>query len=387
MSRTPTAPARLDAIDFFRGLALTIVLLDHCDWPAGREVFRLWTPIGLGFFDGADVFVFLSGLTFGWVYSRRLERDGFRQSAVRVLRRVAEIYLGYAACVLFVTAFSLAPIGMLEFSRDPLRLRPDETLAGALAGALVEALTFGRFPFGLGILALYSVILPAMLPLLALARRSARAALAISTVLYVAVQPLPGSFAAGSTWFSHWGFHPLAWQFLFALGMLAGDRLWRRGAVMRRNALLAALAGTVVLYGLITAKRELLAECLGGSPEFWHWFDLSQHWIIAKPRLGPLRVVQFGAAAYLVAYWLPQRSTWTSGGTRPFINAGRHSLTLYCCGTLLVFATAVPYYWFGNSMAVVVLVGLDACLVQFALGWWLESRGKGAEYQRSRGDE
>lgn len=382
MSRTATASVRLDAIDFFRGLALTFVLLDHCDWPAGREVFRQWTPIGLGFFDGADVFVFLSGLTFGWVYSRRLERDGFRQSAVRIVRRVVEIYLGYAACVLIVTAFSLAPFEMLEFSRDPLRLRADESLTAALA----EALTFRRFPFGLGILALYVVILPAMLSLLALARRSARSVLAVSTAAYVVAQPLPGSFAAGSTWLAHWGFHPLAWQFLFVLGMLNGDRLWRRRAVMHRHILPAALAAAVLLYGLIAAKRELLAQWFGGSPEFWQWFDLSQNWLISKPRLGPLRMLHFAAAAYLVAWWLPERTTWTSGWRRPFINAGRHSLTLYCCGTLLVFATAVPYYWFGNSVAVVLMIGLDACAVQFVLAWWLEGRGRGAEEQRSKGE-
>ena len=153
------APRRLDAVDFFRGLALTFVLVNHLDWSVDRKLFRLFTPVGLGFSDGAEAFVFLSGLTFGWVYIDRLQRDGLRRSAAKVLRRVIQIYAGYVVCLLLLVALSRAPIPMTEWSRNPLRIDSD----AAFVPALVRSLLLQQFPFALGILGLYIAILPAML--------------------------------------------------------------------------------------------------------------------------------------------------------------------------------------------------------------------------------
>jgi len=374
LSAAPTpAPVlrRLDAVDFFRGLALTMVLLNHLDWASGRKLFRLITPVGLGFSDGAEAFVFLSGLTFGWVYSARLQREGFRPNAVKVLRRAVQIYLGYAFCVLLLTAFSALPVGMTDWSRNPLRIESGDTLVAAL----LRTLTLQQSPFALGILGLYIVILPLMLPLLALAQRSLWLALAVSTALYVAVQPPLGWDAASSQWFGGWLFHPLAWQLIFVLGMLIGVHLRRGEASFPRHAWLILLAGAVLLYGLVSAKRDVIATVTGWSePDFWRWFDLSQSWLIDKPRVGPLRIVHFAAVAYLIACCVPATYGWRSAWARPFINTGRHSLPLYCCGTLMVYAVAIPLHEFGNSAQVVMILGLDACLLQFLIAWWLERR-------------
>ena len=55
-------------IDFFRGLALIIVLVDHVERMNGIEYVRGWTPTSLGFSDAAEGFIFLSGYVFGMVY-------------------------------------------------------------------------------------------------------------------------------------------------------------------------------------------------------------------------------------------------------------------------------------------------------------------------------
>lgn len=70
----PTAPAaraRDLRLDFFRGLAMFIILLAHTP----GNVWTLWIPARFGFSDAADIFVFCSGLAsalaFGVVFTKR----------------------------------------------------------------------------------------------------------------------------------------------------------------------------------------------------------------------------------------------------------------------------------------------------------------------------
>ena len=86
-------PARLVWLDSLRGLVLTMVLVDHVDDViVDHDFFTRWTLKGLGLSDAAEAFVFLAGFTFGWVYSPRLDRDGFWICQTRVLLRAIRIY-------------------------------------------------------------------------------------------------------------------------------------------------------------------------------------------------------------------------------------------------------------------------------------------------------
>ena len=366
-----TAP-RLIAVDFFRGLALVFVLLDHLDWSAGPILIRRWTPIGLGFSDGAEAFVFLSGLTFGWVYSARLLRDGLRRSLVKVLHRVLQIYIGYVITLLLIAALSNAPIFMTDWTRNALRTGDGMTFSDAL----LRMLRMEAFPFGIDILGLYIVLLPCMLLLLVASQRARWIVLALSITAYVAVQPPLGWSAASPSWLSEWFFHPLAWQFIFLLGMLIGEHLRRTQSSVPRNAVFATIAAALVAFGLVYGLRREVVGLTGVSDRaVWEWGGLSKSWLVAKPRLGPVRVVHFLSVAYLAAYCLPEQSRlWNIRWLKPVIHTGRHSLPLYCFGTLLVYSAALPFYWYGNSPAVVIVVAVDACLLQFALAWWLEQR-------------
>jgi hypothetical protein len=60
-------------IDFFRGLALYMILVDHVVGdPIGKLTFR-----SVGFSDAAELFVFLSGISCAIVYSGVLARRGW----------------------------------------------------------------------------------------------------------------------------------------------------------------------------------------------------------------------------------------------------------------------------------------------------------------------
>ena len=71
-------------LDFFRGLALFSIFVDH---PPDNMVaqFTLQTVM---FGDAAEVFILISGYTAGMVYGRAMKRQGFLIAAVRVGHRV-----------------------------------------------------------------------------------------------------------------------------------------------------------------------------------------------------------------------------------------------------------------------------------------------------------
>src|SRR6266853_3501877 len=81
------APAkRIDGIDFWRGLALLMIFIDHVP----ENVFQHVTQKNFGFSDAAELFVFLSGVSVALAYGTRFF-EGETVGAVRaVLRRRSE---------------------------------------------------------------------------------------------------------------------------------------------------------------------------------------------------------------------------------------------------------------------------------------------------------
>src|SRR5262245_25736093 len=95
--------ARDSRIDFFRGLALFMIIFDHVP---GDPLNRL-TYIRLGFSDAAEIFIFLSGVSCGIVYSRVLSRQGFGGLLRSISWRALQIYTYYLIAS-FVTILVIA---------------------------------------------------------------------------------------------------------------------------------------------------------------------------------------------------------------------------------------------------------------------------------------
>ena len=94
-------------IDFFRGLALYMIIFDHVPGdPLGK-----FTYIRLGFSDAAEIFVFLSGVSCGIVYSRLLSRQGIDGLLRCISWRALQIYIYYLIA-------SLVTIMAIAVSRD-----------------------------------------------------------------------------------------------------------------------------------------------------------------------------------------------------------------------------------------------------------------------------
>lgn len=94
-------------IDFFRGLALYMIIFDHV---TGDPLSKL-TYTHLGFSDALEIFVFLSGVSCGIAYSRLLSRKGIGGLLRGVSWRGLQIYIYY------LTA-SLVTILVIVGSRD-----------------------------------------------------------------------------------------------------------------------------------------------------------------------------------------------------------------------------------------------------------------------------
>src|SRR5690349_17198121 len=113
-------------IDFFRGFALYMILVDHI---IGDPLARL-TYQHIGFSDSAEIFVYLSGLACGIAYSRMLARSGWTTLLLVITKRAARIYAYYvvsggAAILIAMAAAALWNINPLG---DGLALPADNTM-------------------------------------------------------------------------------------------------------------------------------------------------------------------------------------------------------------------------------------------------------------------
>ena len=85
------APGRDLRLDFFRGLALWFIYLDHIP----QNVVSWITVRNYGFSDATEIFVFISGYTAVIAYSRMMLKTGWLRAALRIYRRVWQLYVAH----------------------------------------------------------------------------------------------------------------------------------------------------------------------------------------------------------------------------------------------------------------------------------------------------
>ena len=203
-------------IDFFRGLALYMILVDHIY----ADPISRFTYQNFGFSDAAEIFVFLSGVSCGIVYSRVLVRRGWTGLMAAITRRAALIYGYYVLSSLAIILLLKAATGSIKnagvIDRSFLVLREDPFSA-------IWSTIFLISPPDLpGILVLYLVLTLIVIPLFLMgAARSAALTLAASGFIWTISQFYP---ELAPRLADHSYFNPLAWQFLFSIGMFLGLR-------------------------------------------------------------------------------------------------------------------------------------------------------------------
>src|SRR5262245_55547915 len=94
--------ARDARIDFFRGLALIFIFIDHIP----GNVFAQVTLTNFGFADAAEIFVLLAGYAAFFAYRRALT-ESLRVGLLKIGSRMCELYVAHLI-VLMVCVLGLA---------------------------------------------------------------------------------------------------------------------------------------------------------------------------------------------------------------------------------------------------------------------------------------
>ena len=150
-------------IDFFRGLALLFIFVDHVP----DNVLANFTLKNFGFADAAEVFVLLAGYSAVLAYGRAFETEGFqaRRHAAGAAPRTSDIYLWHLG-LLLICGFGLVAIAHLLANPsyiDGLKLY---LFAENPPRAFALAATLANQPNLLNILPLYVALFVFWAPLL-----------------------------------------------------------------------------------------------------------------------------------------------------------------------------------------------------------------------------
>lgn len=328
-SRAPVANTRDYRIDFFRGVSLLGITLNHTVVPLSfpqswRYQFGHWFG-----FNFADVFVFLSGLVCAFAYGKVFERDGLAGTEWKALKRCGQIYaaalLAFLATLLFMLAISKLPhkVDFLTFD-----LRP-----------LANSATWGKLllisgPYKHFSILKFYIILLAIMPLgLALYRVNRWSLLATTVTVWAAINGLVLIHKVSQTWGDGPFGNYFAWQLLFFGGLWIGceKRAGRLRIRMSAGRVIALAAGLL----MIDYFRQMA-------------------WIVPRlddrVHLGPVRVVELLAVILIIGHVIPAQAAFFKEGLADMIRRlGTRSLTIFAASIFLCYA--------GTHLAAILNVG------------------------------
>src|ERR1700742_2230935 len=201
----PAVGERELRLDLFRGLALWLIFIDHLP----PNILTWFTIRNYRFSDATEIFIFISGYTAAFVYSRAMEDRGFIVASARIFKRVWQIYVAH----IFLFMIYLAEISYIATSFDnPLYAeemgildflkQPDVTI--------VQAMLLRFRPVNMDVLPLYIVLMIFLPVILWLMRRKPDITLGLSVLLYAATWEFDFYLTAYPSGF--WMFNPFAWQ-------------------------------------------------------------------------------------------------------------------------------------------------------------------------------
>ena len=315
-------------LDFFRGLGLWMIFLDHIP----DDIVAWLTLRNYGFSDAAEFFVFISGYLVGFIYAPIVQGGNFIAAVKRLVTRAWQMYVAHILLFLLFTAQIARaarkfdnPMYKDEFNVANFLAHPDELIW--------QALTLRYKPVDLDVLPLYiALVLASPLILWGLVRRP-NLTLGCSVVLYVLARIFDWNFASYPPG-THWYFNPFAWQLMFVFAAWCGAggaaRIWF--LISSRAALIISVAWILFALLIVMTWHSPFLESL--IPK---WM-IKAIYPIDKTDLDMLRFTHFLALAVLVSRYMPRHwEPLTSNWLRPLVLCGQHSLPIFCLGVFLSF--------------------------------------------------
>jgi hypothetical protein len=357
-------------LDFFRGLALWFIFIDHVPSAlAANLTFR-----NFGFSDATEIFVFISGYTAALVYGAELRRRGFAFTTAQVLLRCWQLYVAH----IIVLVFFIAQIAWISARFSHAGFLEEMNIAQFFdqpQESILEALKLHYRPANLDVLPLYMALLFVFPPILWLLARSATLTLALVAGLYLTVQLLKIAFpvyANGDSWL----FNPLGWLMLFVIGAALATRRENLPRWLAWRPWLGAVAAAYLLFSALVVTAWKFPG-LNGLVEPW-----VEQWLypIDKTNLDITRLLHFLAVTYWVVHLVPEHSpilNWRVSA--PAIRCGQHSLHIFCLGIVLSFLAHFVLVEFGRGPAIQAGVIIGGIAIMSGLSYlmhWFRQRSR-----------
>ncbi len=343
-------------LDFFRGISLFIILIDHM---RGNSWVN-WTPGQFGYSDAACVFIFISGYTAALAFGRLYTRTSWLSASGRVALRVWQLYVAQIATVMVVAALPGIVLHMLGREGYSSVLQLDYLFTDPV-DAIRGIVTLTYVPGYLDILPVY-VAMVAMIPFaVVIARVSPRLLFVMSCTLWAASRGLHWNLPADPTEGRPWFFDPFSWQFMFFTGFSLSMG-WLHAPKSSRPLTGLAL-GVVVLAAMLK-----VAPVYHAIPGFTLLHKLAESQV-DKTTLDPLEIVHFMALAYLVSNFMRTRQHWLRHRfAAPIVETGQQSLAVFLATVILADIGGIAFDVIGKGYGAELAVNLAGIALLLAVG-------------------
>ncbi|WP_299028516.1 OpgC family protein [uncultured Sulfitobacter sp.] len=289
-------------LDFFRGIAMFIILIAHTP----GNFLTSWIPARWGFSDATEMFVFCSGMASAIAFGGAFQRAGWVLGSARVGFRIWQVYWAHIGLFIAIAAMLagidyfggydkqyIGSLNLWKFFADP-------------AVPLVGLVTLTYVPNYFDILPMYMVVLAMMPIVMALQRVHTGLVFAFMGLVWLGAQESvwgASHLAFGAEPWSErdWYFNPFGWQLIFFTGFA-----FMRGWIPKPpvHTALIALAAFIVIaniplsnIGVRAIARDWFFVTETGNPVIDARIALKP--LIDKSDFGVLRFVHFLSLAYL----------------------------------------------------------------------------------------
>jgi len=353
----------LNAVDFWRGLALVMIFIDHIPGNA----YSYLTLRNFAISDAAELFVFLAGWSCSMATGGTQRPDPAPRIAFRLLSRAVEIYRAQ----IMISSLALAMLATTAITRNnPLYLEWHNAATAfydpvrGVIGTVLLSYQLGYF----NIPPLYVVLLVMAPVMIYVGRSSLALMLALSAALYawaIVTAMTPPSWPAQDSWY----LNPFTWQILFFAGFAASEASQSSdgfSALVRRA---WPFAAAIVCLGLAV-------RLLDYAPDPAHVPRPRLLFVFDKTFLSPARVLSMLALA-VTFYGAFEKVNGRMGpGARWLCALGRNSLPVFCIASLASLAGQIArFVWNGSILADTLMVVCGLVLMVFT-SWFVEWRAR-----------
>jgi hypothetical protein len=353
---------RFIELDILRGFLLLLMVVNHAP-----TYLRMFTDQPIGFFSTAEGFVFVSAFLAGMLFQRRSEKQGFDAARAATVSRALRIYRAHLVTLFF--AFIVGGIFLAELPGMQNLLYHYFQNPGA---AVIAAFALIFQPPLMDILPMY-ILFSLLTPCAFWAakhwgwKRVLTASVGLWVLSQFGIREMFLADVKDASYLDLGPFDLFAWQLLWVTGLIFGKSLQEGRPALE----LSATAETLVFISAFVFF-VLRWDITAGNLE-----QIKHLWFLDKWHLGPIRLIDFFAVAWIASRVLPALQRWETP-LRPFSLVGQNMLPVFCCEiclSLLLVGTIDPSK--SHKPLVSALVAgqiLSAFLIAWFFNVWTAAR-------------